>query len=287
METKLESILEKDELNEWTVGRIDNDRVFVNSQVFNDSELVFCFVSLHDDPFIIAISDLVDQCKKQGFVDESVSQIEDHVHARLRSILDFYRVGGGIGFEVSVASLEVHLWAPVEKVNIQLSSRLLRKVLHNNLQKVSLLQGVTDDLLGLIDSKDKAIQYLEENLQELGGGRISKWAPPGSYNAKSIEKYTPPLELLQCFEDSEDVMEAAESLLKLRPHFRNYTRSPSRSPRKRYRNSGATNLIGKLQEDQTNSTVLSPPQTQSPKRAASDSPSKRQKFGKVKVTKEK
>ncbi|CAR27019.1 ZYRO0C06930p [Zygosaccharomyces rouxii] len=283
---KLESLLKDDKLNEWAVGTIDSDRVFVNSQASSESELIFCFVPLYNDPFLIVISNLIEQCKRQGFVDESVLQIQNYLHSRVGSILAFNWLEREIKFEVSVASLQVQLKAPVMATSPQLASRLFQKVLEYNLRKVSVLQGVSDDLLGLIDSKDKTIEYLSENVQELGGERIiAKWAPQGSYNAKSLERYSPPLELLQCLENSDDIMKVAESLLKLKPHFRNYTRSPSKSPRKRYRDLGATNLTSRLQQDQTQSTVLSPPDAQGPKRAVSDSPSKRQKFGKVKVTK--
>ncbi|GAV53005.1 hypothetical protein ZYGR_0AI02870 [Zygosaccharomyces rouxii] len=282
----IESLLKDNKLNEWAVGIVNGDRVFVNSQASSESGLIFCFAPLHDDPFLIVISNLIEQCKSQGFVGDSVFQIQNDLHSRVGSILVFNMLDEEITFEVSVASLQVQLKAPVITINPQLASRLFQKVLENNLRKVYVLQGVSDDLLGLIDSKDKAIEYLSENVQELGGERIiTKWAPRGSYNAKSLERYSPPLELLQCLENSEDVMKVAESLLRLKPHFRNYTRSPSRSPRKRYRDLGATNLTGRLQQEHTQSTVLSPPETQVSKRAVSDSPSKRQKFGKVKITK--
>lgn len=284
---KVESLLKDGKLNEWAVGAINDDRVFVSSNASNESELIFCFVPLHGDPFLIFISNLIEQCRNQGFVGESVFQIQSDLFSRVGSILIFSMLDNEVIFEVSVASLQVRLKAPAIAINPGLVARLFQKVLEHNLKRASVLQGISDDLLGLVNSKDKAIEYLTENVQELGGEKIvSKWAPRGSYNAKSLERYSPPLELLACLDNSEDVMQTAESLLKLKPYFRNYTRSPSRSPRKRCRDLGATNLSDRLRKEHAQSTVLSPPDTQVFKRTISESPSKRQKFGKVKVTKE-
>lgn len=283
---KIESLLKAEKLDEWAVGIVNDDRVFVNSQTSNESGLIFCFVPLQGNPFLIDISNLIKQCKDQGFVGESVLQIKNDLQSRVDTILTFSLSDNEIVFEVSIASLLVKLKAPVITIDQPLGTKLLQNVLENNLKRVSMLQGVSDDLLGLIDAKDRAIEYLNENVQELGGERvISKWAPRGSYNAKALEKYSPPLELLECLDNSDDVMKVAESLLKLKPHFRKYTKSPSRSPRKRYRDLGATNLTGRLEQEQTPSTVLSPPSAQVPRRAVSESPSKRQKFGKVSTTK--
>lgn len=285
MEGEFTTLLEQRKLNDWNVGTIDGEKIFLNSQGSNESRLMFCLVSLQHDPCLVIVSDVENQCKTQGFLDQSVVQIKKNILSKISAGFDFHRDTKGVWFTVSVFSLEITLRAPLEKMSDAVSVQVYQTVLNNTLNKATLLQGISDDLLTLIDSKDRAIEYLQESIQELGGERIvSRWAPKGSYNFRSLERYAPPLELQSCLELSDDPMKMAESLAALRPYFRNYTRSPSRSPRKRQREMAAKNLAQLLNQDQARSTELRR-ENSSPRRAASDSPSKRQKFGKVKITK--
>lgn len=295
MEKEIETLLAQGSFDEWNVGTIDHEKIFFNSQGSNQSYLLFCFTPLNGEPFVVFIRDLEEQCKKQGFLDKSIAQIKKDILSRVSPAFEFHREGQEIQFVVSVSFLEVTLRAPLTKISDRLCAKMYRMVLRNTLEKTCLLQGIADDFLFLIESKDKAIEYLKDNVEELGGERIiSRWAPQGSYNFRSLEKYTPPVELQSCLESSNDPMHAAESLSVLRPHFRNYTRSPSRTPNKRQRQLSAKNLMNRDLSSRDLIPLLSQEQANtgepkkghpSPRRATSDSPSKRQKFGKVKITK--
>ncbi|AQZ11860.1 NEJ1 (YLR265C) [Zygosaccharomyces parabailii] len=295
MEKEIETLLVQGSFDQWNVGTIGHEKIFFNSQGSNQSHLLFCFTPLKGEPFVVFICDLEEQCRKQGFLDKSIAQIKEDILSRVSSAFAFHREGQEIRFVVTVSSLEVTLRAPLTKISDHLCTKMYQMILKNILEKTCLLQGIADDFLFIIESKDKAIEYLKDNVEELGGERIiSRWAPQGSYNFKSLEKYTPPIELQSCLAGSNDPMEAAESLTILKPHFRNYTRSPSRTPNKRKRQLSANklvnrdlssrNLIPLLNQEQADLAELKR-RDPSPRRAVSDSPSKRQKFGRVKITK--
>lgn len=309
----------------WYVCPFNDKKCFYSSMMASPSEIVLCFVpSLDDDPCLATLStvDLEVQCRNQGFVDESIRQIQLEVHSQtnMSSVPSFLRDHGTIKFSIAISSgisvlLRATVAQPDEKVSITILQRLLRDVVRG----AYFQKGFSDNLVNQLQEKDRAICYLKDNLEELGGNKIlARWAPKGSVNSRALNKYDQSKGLRPFVENSDEdtfneekVMEAAGSLFALQRELIDPSVSNSNSPTKRKRrtsvadfspfqeetakrnkkeaNQFSSDYVGvnsdsvpSLKESSLKPTKHSPPTS----RGSSESPSKKRRFGKLKITKE-
>lgn len=306
----------------WSSSIVNDESCFHCLLAMSSGTFSFCFVpSVEREPYVALLSpqDLQEQSQDQGFLGRSIDQIRVALRQQSNdpsSALSFRTNHGTVELSINVSSaLRIHLKATVVHIDTRASSAILRRLLDDVLAGSYLLEKLSSSRVKILESKDKAIEFLRENLEEVGDRQVlSRWAPRGSINYQALEKYDDDTAKNATFAGVEVVpqkyLEArtANTLFRLRKEMKQYKKSNPSSPSKRkatklpsdfapsselepdsphdegmhddrlVKIEGSPSLI----KEESLSAELSPTSS----RETSRSPNKKRKFRKVKITKE-
>lgn len=308
----------------WYVCPFNDKKCFYSSMMTSPSQIVLCFVpSLDDKPCLATLStiDLQTQCRNQGFVDESIRQIQLEVQSQTNksSFPSFQRDDDTIKFSIAVSStISVLLRATVAQSDEKVSITILQRLLHDVIRGAYFQREFSDSLVNQLQEKDRAIGYLKDNLEELGGNKmLARWAPKGSINSRALKKYDCSKGFQGFVENTdedtfkeENAMEAAGPLFALQRELKHPSISNPNSPMRRKRRTSAADFspfqeetakrskieTNQFSNDSVGGKSVSAPSLKEPlkptqhsptsSRGSSESPSKKRRFGKIKITKE-
>lgn len=299
----------KDASGKWFVCTIDEKKCFMKSVGTYPSDILFCFIpNLDDDPYIAKLSthDLKTQCQQQGFVDESIKQIQQELYIQsLKGSLElnFRKVDCRLETVIALSSaIEVSIEATIVPSDNDIAVIVYRSLLQEILMGSYSLKGLNDRLENLLQIKGRAVDYLKMSVEELGGERIiQKWAPKASTNAKALEKYHRSKEcnfLVESLQEQDfdegKIIQTAQFMFELRKDF-TYPEVKADSPRKRPRRPSSTDFLpnhAPMKASKDKSALLESKSCERIEIASSsikeETPplaSKKGKFRKVKITK--
>ncbi|QLQ82172.1 hypothetical protein HG537_0G04270 [Torulaspora globosa] len=309
-------LLAKDVNIDWLRSKVNDQDCLYCRLVISLDTLLFCFVPLLDkQPYVAVLSpqDLEEQSRNQGFLESSIDQI----HAALReetfnplSVLTFQRHDDMIEILVNLSTaLKLSLKATIVDNDPSISTVILRRLLDDILDGSYLLGRLVSSRTKLLDSKDRAIELLKENLEELGDKQtLNRWAPKGSINYQALQRYDEDEVKKTTFARINETAgsegplkdaETAELVLKLRQEMKQYKNSSSKRPAKKKAIRMPSDFAPPVQLDAEQEASIKLEQlpslvkeespvagdTASSGRESSKSPSKKRKFRRVKITK--
>lgn len=305
----------------WSTSTVSKLNHFTCALALPTDTILFCFIPvLLSEPYVASIPfhSLQDQCQKQGFLDKSIGQIQKHLRSqtiKLSSGLSFEKKGKIIELSLSISSaLKVLLKAEIIDTDGNLSFMLLRRLLDDVLSSSDLLRKQSTSMEKMIDDKDRALSFLRDHLEESYDGQaLNRWAPKGSHNYQALEKFENANVKRAIFESSDDtsldqaeVMEVADVLFTMKRELKDYKKLHPTSPSKKKKAVKMNSDFAPIQEsvvfnhkppennvnvkfEPTPSLVKSesPVKLESPVsgRDSSESPSRKRKFRKVKISK--
>lgn len=312
----------KDVNLDWSCLTVNGEDCLYCPLVTPSNDLLFCIVPLVDkEPFValLAPQELQQQCRDQGFMESSIDQI----HAGLlkqasdpSSALSLQRHKGKIELSINLSmALKITLSATIMENDPTISSIILRRLLNDVLAGGYLLQGLSSSRVKILDSKDRAIEFMRETIEEPGDRQaLNKWAPKGSMNYQALEKYNEDAVKNAIFakmdgatEDSSKEAHTLDLLLTLRKEMKQYRKTNNHRPTKVKATklpsdfaptSESDGTTVKFDNESNNASVKldqppmlvkeeSPVVRESPSssRESSKSPRKKHKFRRVKITK--
>lgn len=273
--------------------------------------MIFCLISdLNEEPYHarLTLKDLTNQCKEQGFVDDSIKQIQTNLSSQIANAslkLEFKKRESKLDVAFAVSdTINVELQAQISHLDNHTSMLIYRDLLQEIMVGSYSLRRLSDRLENLLHMKDRAIEYLTLNVEEFGTAKVIKrWAPPASSNAKALVKYQYSNEcdnLAESLQDEafnyEKFTDTGEFLFDLQRRVLNSVSTTS-SPKKRLRRTSSTdflpfedpigsNKIGTKSPgiNDKDSSLKSETELKS-KSDSPDLPNKKRKFGKVKIMK--
>lgn len=307
---------------DWSVCVVNERMHFACVLALASGTILFCFVPTVDEEPYIAILPrraLQEQCQEQGFWDKSILQIETHLGSQtshLSSGLSFQKKGETMELSLTISSaLKVLLRAKTVEIESNLSSILFRKLLNDVLCGSILLRNQLVSTENSIQDKDRALSFLVDHLEDTGNGSaLDRWAPSGSQNSLAIQKFETGRIREAIFEsldhkgfEQKNMAEMAEILFTMKRNLDVYKMQNPPSPSKKRKaartgsdfapiqDSGAVGQPTGLQKNED--TKIEPAPLLEPEctikcesarssREPSESPTKRRKFRKVKVSKE-
>lgn len=307
------------ELN-WSTCVVSDVTHFACAIEIPSDTILFCFLpTLSDEPFIASLPfrALHEQCQNQGFLNKSFEQIQAHLRSqtdRLSSGLSFRKKGEIVQLTVDISSsLKILLEAKIIDSNANLSVMILRRLLDDVLTGSDILRKLSHSMRKVIDDKDRALLFLKEHLEESDDKQVlNKWAPLGSQNHQALEKYdnAPAKEAIfgnieeEVYEQTAKV-EVAEYLFTLERDMKDYKNLHPTFPHKKRKAVAVNSDFAPIQESSGSSKnpiesdfvklepapfsikSESPVRLGSPgsSRDASESPTKKRKFRKVRISK--
>lgn len=318
-------LLAKDANIDWLLSKVNDQDCLYCRLIIPLDTLLFCFVPLLDKKPYVAVlrpQDLEEQCRNQGFLESSINQIQAALREQTfnpPSALTFQKDNDVLEILVNLSTaLKLSLKATIVDNDPSLSSIILGRLLDDILAGSYLLGRLLFSRTKLLDSKDRAIEFLRENLEELGDKQIlNRWAPEGSINYQALQKYDEDEVKNATFarinetgskEGPLEDAETADLVLTLKREMKQYKTSCTKRPTKKkavrlpsdfapplqlaaeqvksdWKKGEATI---KLEEPPSLVKEESPAVAESPSsgRESSKSPSRKRKFRRVKITKE-
>ncbi|QLL35049.1 hypothetical protein HG536_0H04250 [Torulaspora globosa] len=318
-------LLAKDVNLDWLRSKVNNQDCLYCRLIIPSDTLLFCFVPLLDkQPYVALLraQDLEEQSRNQGFLESSIDQILAALREQAfnpPSALSFRKDDGMMEISINLSTaLKLSLKATIVDNDPSLSSIILRRLLDDILAGSYLLERLLSSRTKLLDSKDRAIEFLKENLEELGDKQtLNRWAPEGSMNYQSLQKYDEDEVKYATFarinetasdEGPSEDAETADLVLTLRREMKQYKMSWSKRSTKKTAAKMPSDFAPPLQLDaeqvksdwekgEASVKLEEPPslvkeespvagESASSGRESSKSPSKKRKFRRVKITKQ-